>query len=582
MSRRAFSSSEGVLARWLPISHWLRRYTREDFGGDLVAGILTAILLVPQGMAFALLAGLPPQVGLYASILPPIVYAALGTSRALAVGPVSVAAIMVAYALQDLPPGSDPAAAALMLAALAAGILLLMGLLRLGVLATLLSHPVLSGFTSAAAVIIIASQLPSLTGVPLPGATSFADFPAALLDAIARTSLATAALGIGAIVLLLAARTPLERFLVKLGMQGPRVVLVSRASPLAVVLLSTLAVSAWSLHQRSGVAVVGAIPAGLPELGFDSLPWNIAPALLPAALLIGLVSYVESLSIAKSLANRNRQRIDANQELIALGGANFAAAVSGGMPVAGGFSRTMVNYNAGARTQLASLVTAALVGLVAAFFAHLLSTVPKAALAAIIVVAVVKLIDLRGALAVWRYDRLDGGVLAITAAAVLIIGIEIGLAIGIAASLGSLVLRMSRPHIAVLGRIAGSEHFRNVRRHRVETWPQLLFMRVDENMTFTNAGRIESAIVSEIAAHPPVIHVILVMSSVSVIDSTAVESMERLAQSLRPSGVSLHLSDVKGPVMDRLRHSNLLAAIAPGQVFLSANVAAEDLSRRQD
>jgi SulP family sulfate permease len=330
------------------------------------------------------------------------------------------------------------------------------------------------------------------------------------------------------------------------------------------------------------VAVVGAIPAGLPELGFDSLPWNIAPALLPAALLIGLVSYVESLSIAKSLANRNRQRIDANQELIALGGANFAAAVSGGMPVAGGFSRTMVNYNAGARTQLASLVTAALVGLVAAFFAHLLSTVPKAALAAIIVVAVVKLIDLRGALAVWRYDRLDGGVLAITAAAVLIIGIEIGLAIGIAASLGSLVLRMSRPHIAVLGRIAGSEHFRNVRRHRVETWPQLLFMRVDENMTFTNAGRIESAIVSEIAAHPSVLHVILVMSSVSAIDSTAVESMERLAQSLRPSGLTLHLSDVKGPVMDRLRHSNLLAAIAPGQVFLSANVAAEDLSRRQD
>jgi len=571
-----------VLARWLPISHWLRRYTREDFGGDLVAGIVTAILLVPQGMAFALLAGLPPQVGLYASILPPIVYAVLGTSRALAVGPVSVAAIMVAYALQDLPPGSDPAAAALMLAALAAGILLLMGLLQLGVLATLLSHPVLSGFTSAAAVIIIASQLPSLTGVPLPGTASFADFPATILDTVARTSPATAAIGIGGIVLLLAAGAPLERFLLKLGMQGPRVVLVSRASPLAVVLLSTLAVSAWSLHQRSGVAVVGAIPAGLPELGFDSLPWNIAPALLPAALLIGLVSYVESLSIAKSLANRNRQRIDANQELIALGGANFAAAVSGGMPVAGGFSRTMVNYNAGARTQLASLVTAALVGLVAAFFAPLLSTVPKAALAAIIVVAVVKLIDLRGALAVWRYDRLDGGVLAITAAAVLIIGIEIGLAIGIAASLGSLVLRMSRPHIAVLGRIAGSEHFRNVRRHQVETWPRLLFMRVDENMTFTNSGRIETAIVSEIAANPSAVHVILVMSSVSVIDSTAVESMERLAQSLRPSGVSLHLSDVKGPVMDRLRHSHLLAAIAPGKVFLSANVAAEELSRRQD
>lgn len=583
MSQPAFSASpEGTLARWLPITRWLRRYTREDFGGDLVAGVITAILLVPQGMAFALLAGLPPQVGLYASILPPIVYAALGTSRALAVGPVSVAAIMVAHALLDLPPGSDPAGAALMLAALAAGILLLMGLLRLGVLATLLSHPVLSGFTSAAALIIIVSQLPSLTGVPLPGDASFADLPGALLDAIARTPPATAAIGFTGIVLLLAAGAPLEHVLAKLGMQGPRVVLVSRASPLAVVLLSTLAVSAWSLHHRSGVAVVGAIPAGLPELGFDSLPWDNALALLPAALLISLVSYVESLSIAKMLANRNRQRIDANQELIALGGANFAAAVSGGMPVAGGFSRTMVNYSAGARTQLASLVTAALVGLVAVFFAHLLSAVPKAALAAIIVVAVVKLIDLRGALAVWRYDRLDGSVLAITVAAVLTLGIEIGLAIGIAASLGSLVLRMSRPHIAVLGRIAGSEHFRNVRRHRVETWPRLLFMRVDENMTFTNAGRVESAIATAIALHPSAKHVILVMSSVSAIDSTAVETMERLAQSLRPSGLSLHLSDVKGPVMDRLRHSRLLAAIAPGKVFLSANAAAEELSLQQD
>lgn len=576
------SSLERALARWLPISHWLRRYTRDDFGGDLIAGIITAILLVPQGMAFALLAGLPPQVGLYASIGPPIVYAALGTSRALAVGPVSVAAIMVAHALHELPPGSDPAAAALMLAALAAGILLLMGLLRLGVVATLISHPVLSGFTSAAALIIIVSQLPSLTGVSMPGNAFFEGLPAALLDTVARTPPATAAIGIAGIVFLLMSGAPLERVLAKLGMKGAPLVFISRASPLAVVLLSTLAVSAWSLHVRSGVAVVGTIPAGLPELGFGRLPWNSALALLPAALLISLVSYVESLSIAKTLGNRNRQSIDANQELIAIGGANFAAAVSGGMPVAGGFSRTMVNYNAGARTQVASIVTAALVGLVAAFFAHLLSTVPKAALAAIIVVAVVKLIDLHGALAVWRYDRLDGSVLAITAAAVLLLGIEIGLAIGIAASLGSLVLRMSRPHIAVLGRIAGSEHFRNVKRHRVETWPRLLIMRVDENLTFTNAGRVESAIVSEIAAHPSAKHVILVMSSVSVIDSTAVEAIERLAQSLRPNGLSLHLSDVKGPVMDRLRRSDLLAAIAPGKVFLSVNAAAEELSRDQD
>lgn len=567
------------LARWLPIADGLRGYGRNDLGADVIAGTITAILLIPQGLAFALLAGLPPQVGLYASILPPLVYALIGTSRTLSVGPVSVAAIMVAEALGDLPPGTDLTAAALMLALLSGAILLAMGALRLGVVANLLSHPVLSGFTTAAALIIIVSQLPGLTGVALPPAQTLAEHPVAMFSAIAATPPATALIGLAGIALLVLAGGPMERRLVALGMHGARVVFLSRVAPLAVLLLSTLAVHFGRLDQTAAVAVVGAIPRGLPLPGFAGLPWSTAASLLPAALLIGLVGYVESLSIAKTLANRRRQRLDPNQELVALGGANIAAAAVGGMPVAGGFSRTMVNYAAGARTQCASIVTALLVALVAAFLSPLLASVPKAALAAIIIVAVSKLVDIRGARSVWRYDRIDGIVLAITLAGVLAAGIEPGLAIGIIASLGSLVLRMSRPHIAVMGRIAGSEHFRNVRRHQVETWPQLLFLRVDESFTFTNAARVEAAIMAEVAARPELRDIVLVMSSVNAVDSTAIESLERLAESLRHSGVTLHLSDVKGPVMDHLLASPLLDAMAPGRVFLSANAAAVELSR---
>ena len=575
-------ASAGIrLAHWLPIAEGLRGYRRDDFGADLIAGTITAIMLVPQGMAFALLAGLPPQVGLYASILPPLVYAVFGTSRTLSVGPVSVAAIMVAAALGDLPPGTDLAAAALMLALLSGAILLAMGALRLGVVANLLSHPVLSGFTTAAALIIIASQLPGLTGVALPQAEALREHPGVIFTAIAATPPATALIGLGGIALLILAAGPMERRLVATGMHGARVVFISRVAPLAVLLLSTLAVRIGGLDEAAAVAVVGPIPRGLPMPGFANLPWSTTTSLLPAALLIGLVGYVESLSIAKTLANRRRQRLDPNQELLALGGANIAAAAVGGMPVAGGFSRTMVNYAAGARTQVASIVTALLVALVAAFLSPLLADVPKAALAAIIIVAVSKLVDIRGARSVWRYDRIDGIVLTITVIGVLTAGIEPGLAIGIIASLGSLVLRTSRPHIAVMGRIAGSEHFRNVRRHQVETWPHLLFLRVDESFTFTNAARVEAAIMAEIAAQPELRDIGLVMSGVNAVDSTAIESLERLAGSLRHSGVTLHLSDVKGPVMDNLLASPLLDAMEPGRVFLSANAAAVELSQPQ-
>ncbi len=573
-SNSAFDAWAHRVERWLPIARWLRVYTRQDFSGDLVAGIITAILLVPQGMAFGLLAGLPPQVGIYASILPPMVYALFGTSRTLAVGPVSVAAIMVAHALSGLPPGSDRIGAALLIALLAGVFLIAMGIARLGVVANFLSHPVLSGFTSAAAIIIVLSQVPSLTGARVVRLQEFFADPMDGTAALLAIDPHTIAIGLGGIALLLFAAQPLPRLLVRLGFSRVAAVLVSRTAPLIVVAGSALIVSAIG----GSIARIGEIPHGLPGLAIDIPSAESAGSLAVSALLISLVAYVESLSIAKVLAYRRRQRIDANQELIALGASNFSAAFSGGMPVAGGFSRTMVNYSAGARTQISSIITALLVAIVLVSFASFLEYVPNAALAAIIIVAVVKLIDVRGAIAIWSYDRIDGAVLAATLAGVLLLGIERGLALGIAVSLISFALRAARPHIAVLGRIKGSEHFRNVLRHKVETWPHVVFLRMDENLIFANASFLESVIASALADRQEVKHVVLVMSSVNTIDSTALEMLESIAVSVREAGVTLHMSDVKGPVMDRLKHAGFEHWLDKGKVFLSAHRAAEELA----
>jgi len=570
-------SSPGRIQRWLPITSWLRRYTRDDLEGDLVAGFVTAILLVPQGMAFAMLAGLPAQVGLYASVLPPLVYALLGTSRTLAVGPVSVAAIMVAHALSDLPANVDAVHAALTLALLAGIFLWIMGMLGMRLIAIFLSHPVLSGFINAAALLIVFNQLPNLTGVTLPAEWAVTDVARLVANGIASTHGITLLIGVASIGLLLYAGGPLVNLLSSFGISRQRALVLSRAAPLLVVLFATIAVSTGNLAETAAVAVVGSIPAGLPMPKLILPGAELALELLPAALLIGLVGYVESVSISKALANRRRQRIDTNQELIALGMANIAGGVSGGMPVAGGFSRTMVNFTAGARTQFAAIITAVLVGTVALFFTPLLENIPKAALAAIIIVAVSQLIDIKAILSIWRYDRVDGAVLLVTAAGVVLVGIEAGLATGIALSLISFAVRAARPHVAVLGRIRGSEHFRNVKRHDVQTWPHLLFLRVDENLTFANASFLESLVNNELVKLGDVRHVILVLSSVNAVDSTALQVLERLAESSREAGVDLHLSDVKGPVMDRLERSGLIKAIAPGEVFLSAHLAAEKL-----
>lgn len=562
----------------IPLVASLETYSKNSFFNDLIAGVITAILLVPQGMAYALLAGLPPQTGLYASFLPPIFYALFGTSRTLSVGPVSVAAIMVASALGSSSLEGEYLTNAIVLAIESGLILLVFGLLRLGGLVNFLSHPVLSGFTSGAAVIIVISQIPQLTGLTVAKNAGPGETLSALGSQLSNIELATILLGVLSIVVLILSGKPLVGLLHRLHIKPVIATAISKTGPLFVVLASMVAVVVLGLAESKAVAIVGDIPAGLPSFNLNFLNATTWKDLLPMAILISLVGYVESVSIAKVLASRHRQKINANQELFALGTANLAAGLSGTMPVAGGFSRTMVNYAAGANTQVAAIITAMLIGVSTLFLTPLFANMPKAALAAIIVVAVYPLIDIRNLIETWRYDRADAIVLLATFIGVLAVGIEEGLGIGLLLSLILYLRRTGNPHIAILGRVPGTEHYRNVLRHKVETWPELLLIRVDENLYFANAGFVEDFIMSELAQRPQVKHLVLIGNAINYIDSSALESLEKLAKSLRDAGVIVHLAEIKGPVMDRLKEVSFIDKLAPGRVFFRIDEAVKILT----
>ncbi|HEX4881921.1 MAG TPA: sulfate permease [Porticoccaceae bacterium] len=566
--------------RLLPLCMELRHYDRQALVPDLLAGTITAILLIPQALAYALLAGLPAEVGLYASILPPLVYALLGTSRTLAVGPVAVAAVMVTTALTPYA-GGDPdkyLAGALILAALSGALLLALGLLRLGWLTAFISHPVLSGFTTGAAIFIIGTQLAALTGIPVPREASFGEILHALATQAMAINPATSAFGLTALVLLALARGPLPRALTRLGIAKTRATILCRTAPLVLVALAIAVAALSDAGTRWGVATVGQVPAGLPRLQLDFLAAPGWLELLPSAALIALIGYVESISVAKALAFRRREKIDPDQELRALGLTNIAAACAGAMPVAGGFARSMVNFDAGARTQLAAIVTAAWVALATLAFTGLLADLPKAVLAAIIVIAVWQLIDLANLRHTWRYDRGDGAAQAATLAGVLAFGIELGLTIGVALALLLFLYRTSRPHIAVVGRIPGSEHFRNIHRHVVETWPHILLVRIDENLYFANTPRVESALQNLVVDREGLAEVVLILSGVAYIDASALEMLENLEASLASAGIRLHLAEVKGPVLDRLRGSALARQLDQDRIHISTERAVSALA----
>jgi sulfate permease, SulP family len=555
--------------KFVPIIHWLRLTTRRDLGADVTAGAITAVLLVPQGLAYAMIAGLPPVVGLYASILPAILYAIFGTSRDLSVGPTSIAAIMVAAAVTGAGAGIDPVATAVILAALSGLILLAMGVLRMGVFANLLSQPVLTGFSSGAAIVIMADQLRHFAGIELPAGLQPHEMLAYLGGRASILNLQTLLLGGLSLALLLAASGTTRA--------GRRLnAVTARLAPVLVLAAGAIAVAALGLER---VPLVGTITARPPILDVV-MPGPAAwVALLPSAALISIIVFVESVSISKYLAGRRREAVDADQELIALGAANVGSALSGALPVAGSFSRSMVSYNSGGRSQLASIFLAVFTGATLLAFAPAFSGLPKAVLAAVIIVAVAGLVDLRSIPETWSYSKADGASNLVTFFGVLAYGVEAGLVMGVLLSVLLYLWRTGHPNIAVVGRLPHSTEFRSIERHKVETWPEILLVRVDENLYFANVGHVQDIITRELQRRPGIKHLVLVMSGVGFVDSSALKVLQVAVDTLRESGVTIHLADVKGPVLDRLRRTKIFEQIAPGQLFPTPQMAVTALSR---
>lgn len=556
---------------------WIQQYSRPKLGADVAAGLIVAILVIPQSLAYALLAGLPPQAGLYVSIFPVIAYALLGSSMVQAVGPVAITAIMTYSVLSPLAtPGSpEYIVLAAVLSLLSGAMLLACGVLRLGFLSQLLSRPVISGFISGSAVLIMISQMKYLLGVSVHGANS-GEVVLDLLGKLADSHLPTLLIGLSALAFLLFVRYGLTTLLIKVGLAAGRATFVVRLMPLLIVLLGTALVAGKNLDRDYGVAVVGSVVAGIPGFDFFLPRYDNLKLLIVPAFVMTLIGMVQSITMAQALAIKRRERVDANAELVGLGAANVVAAFYGGMPVGGGLSRSAVNVAAGAQTPLASIVSALSMIAIVAGAAQWFERLPLAVLAASIMMAAYTMIDFKALRQAWAYDRADALALIGTAAGVLVFGLEIGIGLGIVLSMATLLLRVSTPHIAVLGRIPGSQHFRNVERYKVETIPGALFIRIDERLFFGNLAAVEQRLTQELQKADGTTDLVLVMSAVNLMDATAVEVFCELNADLATRQIRLHLAEVKGPVQDRLQRSALWSALS-GKVFLSTNEAYESL-----
>jgi len=556
------------LRAYVPILDWGRTYDSNALSNDLIAAVIVTIMLIPQSLAYALLAGLPPEAGLYASILPIVLYAIFGTSRALAVGPVAVVSLMTAAAVGQVAEAGTAgyAVAALTLAVMSGGILVLMGVLKLGFLANFLSHPVIAGFITASGILIAASQLKHILGVEAHGHTLI-ELVGSLLAHLPQTNLITLLIGVLATGFLFWVRKGLKPALIKFGLSPRMADVGQKAGPVFAVVATTLAVWGFGLEGQ-GVSIVGAVPQSLPPFTVPGVSLDLISALFVPALLISVIGFVESISVAQTLAAKKRQRIDPDQELIGLGAANLGAGFTGGMPVTGGFSRSVVNFDAGAETPAAGAFTAIGLAVAALFLTPLIFFLPKATLAATIIVAVLSLVDFSILKTAWGYSKADFSAVAITIVVTLALGVEAGVSAGVLISILLHLYKTSKPHVAELGLVPGTHHFRNILRHKVETDETLLMLRVDESLYFANARFLEDYVLDRVSGDSPVDHVVLMCSAVNAIDLSALESLEALNLRLKDMGVQMHLSEVKGPVTDRLERTHFLEQMT-GQIFLS-------------
>ena len=561
---------------YFPILTWGSQYTNNKFADDTVAALIVAIMLIPQALAYSLLAGLPAETGLYASFIGLSVYAIFGTSNTLSVAPVAVISLMTAAALAklSLPNPEEMVMAALVLTFLSGAFLLLLGLLRLGFMANFLSLPVISSFVTASALIIGFSQMQHILGVTANG-QNFLELIVTLVREVPNTNLVTLALGAGSIIFIVFGRTVIKSVLVRLGLDSRIATTISRAGPLLIALITGFLAYALRLDQQ-GVQLLGEVPQGLPVFGLPDMSVDLLGALASSALLISIIGFVESISVAQTLAARRRERVDLDQELVGLGAANLASSFSGGFPISGGFSRSVVNFEAGAATPAAGFFTAILITIVALFFTPALFWLPRVTLAAIIIVAIYGLIDFSVVRKAWKYSKADFAAIFITLLLTLTIGVEAGIGAGVLASILIHLYKTSQPNVAVIGRVKGTEHFRSVDLHTVETFENQLSIRIDESLYFANTRYLEELIFNLIADKPQLEHVILMCTAVNKIDMSALETLEKINQALIESGIKLHLSEVKDPIMGKLAITDFFKSLS-GNNYLSQNQAVEDL-----
>ena len=561
----------------LPALIWLKNYDLSSLRSDMMAAVIVSIMLIPQSLAYAMLAGLPAETGLYASIFPLLAYALFGTSRTLSVGPVAVVSLLSANAvgLAHMSSGIDVLILSMTLALVSGTLMFIMGLFRLGFIANLLSRPVITGFITAAGILIALSQLKHILGIPLAG-HNLPELVVELAQYSPNSHFLTVVTGVVTIVFLWLSRAPLTiflcRFMSKSAASG-----FTKVAPVGAVILSILLVSTFDLDHL-GVEVVGHIPAKLPSFTWPELSILLVTTLMPSALMISLIGYVESMSVAQTLASKRRQQINPNHELLGLGAANVASAVSGGFAVTGGFSRSVVNFDAGARSPMAGVFTALGVALASLYLTPYLAFLPKAVLGATIFVAVLTLIEPHEITFTWKYSKHDFAAMMVTLCTVLLVGVEAGVIAGVTATISLILWRTSRPHTAIVGPVEGGEQFRNIDRHLVKQVNQVLVLRIDESLFFGNLRYLDNRINGLLASHPAMEHLVLVASGINHIDSSALQSLLELNTRLDDKGIKMHFSDVKGPVLDRLHRINFADELT-GTVYLSQHQAWQDLTQ---
>lgn len=554
-----------MLKNWIPALDWLRNYKKSDLSGDMSAGLIVAIMLIPQGMAYAMLAGLPPVIGLYASTIPILIYALFGTSRQLAVGPVAMVSLLVLAGVSTLAdPGSDEYISLVLLLMLMIGVIqLLMGVLRLGFLVNFLSHAVISGFTSAAAIIIGLSQLKHLLGVSLEADKDIFKILFESISRISEVNPITFAIGLASILILIS----VKKYIPKI------------PGPLVVVVLSVLTIYLLQLHTL-GVKIVGEVPQGLPSLSLPAFSLEAIIALLPIAFTISFIGFMESIAMAKAIAAKEKYKVVANKELVGLGLANIGGSFFAGYPVTGGFSRSAVNYQAGARTPLASIITAVLIFLTLLFFTGLFYYLPNAVLAAIIMVAVYSLIDVKEAKYLFKVKNVDGWTWVITFIATLAIGIEQGILIGVAFSLLIFIWRSAYPHVAELGYLPGENVFRNTSRYpEAIVDPEVTIFRIDASLYFANMTFLEDKLCKRVAEKPQTKWVILDFSGVNSIDAVAIHSLEEIIEQCKRDDMEFLFAGVKGPIMDLFKKANLDSKYGDKLNYLSIEQALKAIGK---